>query len=62
MGVTNYNGGKVCTDFDTTGAVFYMPAASSTEMYNIDTHNFRISALRITAPYHQVTVPLNFST
>jgi len=30
MGVTNYNEGIVCTDFDTTGAGFYMSATSST--------------------------------
>jgi len=61
MGVTNYNEEKTCTYCDTTGTVFYMPTASSTEMYNIDTDNFRITALRITAPYLQVTVTLNFS-
>jgi len=32
MTVTNYNVEKVCTVCDTTGAVFYMPATSSTEL------------------------------
>jgi len=49
MKVTNYNEQKVCTDCDTTGAVFCMPSTTSTEVQNVDTHSCRISVLRVTA-------------
>ena len=48
MRVRNYNEEKVCTDSDTTSAVFCVPSTGSTEMKNIDTDSFTISVLRIT--------------
>jgi hypothetical protein len=49
-------------DYDTKGIAFYGQAIRSTEMWNVDPDNFRMSALRITAQHEQVILQSNFST
>jgi len=47
--------------YDTTGTALYGHATKPTEMWNIDRHNFRMSAMFITAPYLHFSLTQHFS-
>jgi len=62
MTVTCSNYEEVRRYYDTPGTAFYGTAIRPTEMLHIDPDCLEISALRITAPYVEVTLLLKFST
>jgi len=59
--VTRSNDEKVHNNFDMKGTgTFYRSASRSASLLNVDQEYFHTSALRLTASYIPVTLPLNF--